>query len=96
MKGIFPPLMIHHINIIICFFNAMLFSLGYYYILLFMTNEISQPFLHGSWFMMKLKINNIFSKINQFFLLITFLGSRAILNTFTGYYLIQTTKTSKI
>jgi hypothetical protein len=95
-SGIFPPLMVHHVNIILCFFNAMIFNLGYYYILLFMTNEISQPFLHGSWFFMKLKWNHWLTKVNQFLLVVTFLGSRAILNTFTGYYLIQTTKTSML
>lgn len=93
LKGIFPFLMIHHINIIICFLNAIYYSIGYYYILFFMTNEISQPFLHGSWFMMKMNIKkkSKISIINGIGLLITFLGSRLIMNTFVWFWLIQTT-----
>lgn len=93
-KGVFPFLMIHHINIIICFLNALYHSLGYYFILFFMTNEISQPFLHGSWFLMKLKVkkNSLLMIINSIFLLITFIGARLFLNTWIWYWLVITTK----
>jgi hypothetical protein len=91
LSGIFPTLGIffhnkalHHFNIILCSFLGLYYSLGHYFILWFMTNEISQPFLHSNWFLMKLgyKNNHIFSKIIGFLLIFSFIISRGFINTF--------------
>lgn len=89
MSGILPPLMLHHVNIVFSFINALYFSLGFYFPLWFMTNELSQPFLHGSWFMMKAKIpkTSPVQIVNGILLVLTFLGSRAIVNTIVWYEL---------
>ena len=82
MEGIFPSLVIHHFNIIICFLLALKLGMGYYYPLSFMTNEISQPFLHMSWFLIKSKVpqKHPISVINGLLMVLTFLGSRFLFN----------------
>ncbi|KAF0980443.1 hypothetical protein FDP41_013657 [Naegleria fowleri] len=82
LEGIFPSLVIHHFNIIISFLLALKFGMGHYYTLSFMTNEISQPFLHLSWFLIKSKVPQMhpISIINGLCLVLTFLGSRFVFN----------------
>lgn len=84
MSGIFPSLMIHHINILICFAIGLKFHMGFYFTLNFMTNEISQPFLHGSWFFIKMKIptKHPLTIINGLLLVLTFIGSRFFFNMY--------------
>jgi hypothetical protein len=94
MSGILPPLLLHHVNIVFSFVNALYFSLGFYFPLWFMTNELSQPFLHGSWFMMRYKISKTspLSIVNGLLIVITFLGSRFIVNTLVWYDLVMHTQ----
>jgi len=93
MTGIFPSLMIHHINILICFWIGLKFHMGFYFTLNFMTNEISQPFLHASWFFIKCKLpqKHPLNIINGLLLVLTFIGSRFFYNMYIFYLLVTQT-----
>ncbi|KAL0481318.1 hypothetical protein AKO1_012749 [Acrasis kona] len=92
LSGIFPSLAIHHVNIILSFFFCIKFSMGYYFSLMFMTNEVSQPFLHFSWFLIKsgFKPTHPISIINGLLLVTTFLGSRFFFNWWVFYHMVRT------
>ena len=93
LEGIFPSLVIHHFNIIISFLLALKLGMGHYYSLSFMTNEISQPFLHLSWFLIKSKVPQLHpvSIVNGLMLVLTFLGSRFFFNAYIFYHFIEKT-----
>ena len=93
MTGIFPSLMIHHINILVCFAVGLKFHMGFYFTLNFMTNEISQPFLHASWFFIKCKLpqKHPLNIINGLLLVLTFIGSRFFFNMYIFYELVTRT-----
>lgn len=82
LEGIFPSLVIHHFNIITSFFLSLKFGMGHYSSLCFMTNEISQPFLHLSWLLIKSKVPQMhpISVLNGICMVLTFLGSRLFFN----------------
>jgi len=58
------------------------YRIGYFYMLIFMTNEFSQPFLHANWYMAKCKVNpkHPLSIINGILLLVSFISLRFVSN----------------
>ena len=88
-EGVFPSLMIHHINILICFAIGLKFNMGFYFTLAFMTNEMSQPFLHTSWIFSKIGFpdKHPITVVNSLLLLTTWMGSRFFFNLYILYHL---------
>ncbi|KAL9643119.1 hypothetical protein ABK040_003918 [Willaertia magna] len=95
LEGVFPSLVIHHFNIMISFLLGIKLNIAFFYTLSFMTNEISQPFLHLSWFLIKSKVpvKHPVSIVNGLLLVTTFIGSRFFVNLFIFYHFVKNTFT---
>jgi hypothetical protein len=95
LSGIFPSLALHHVNIIIIFFWNLKSGMGYFFSLAFMLNEISQPFLHFSWILIKMKVKPMHpvSIVNSLCLVLTFIGSRFFYNLYIYYLFIHEIRT---
>jgi hypothetical protein len=90
MQGVFPSLMLHHINILICFAFGLKFNIGFYFMLNFMTNEMSQPFLHTSWIFSKIGVpqKHPLMIVNGLLLFTTWMGSRFFFNLYILYVMV--------
>eukprot|EP00761_Pharyngomonas_kirbyi_P001217 gb/GECH01001220.1/.p1 GENE.gb/GECH01001220.1/~~gb/GECH01001220.1/.p1 ORF type:complete len:281 (+),score=50.33 gb/GECH01001220.1/:1-843(+) len=87
----FPSILIHHINIVTVFALGLIYKQGFFFMIAFMTNELSQPLLQVSWLLLKMgyqKTSPIFI-LNTFVLASTFLGSRLFFNSYILWILLS-------
>eukprot|EP00762_Andalucia_godoyi_P003102 ANDGO_01128.mRNA.1 hypothetical protein len=77
-----PTLLLHHVNIFVCFGLGLWGRIGHWVMAAFMTNEVSTPFLHFSWLFIKLRYKGVFAMVNALLLIVAFQGSRFVWNAF--------------